>query len=130
LNLANGDMVGHTGHLEATRLAVEAVDLCVGRLRAAVARAQGCLLVTADHGNADQMWQRDKKGNVLHDPRGPVPRTSHSLNPVPAWLFDAAGQRRLRAEATGSIARVGATVLELCGVQPGPDALPSLLDPA
>ncbi len=127
LNLANGDMVGHTGVLEATRIAVEAVDLQVGRLERAVRKADGILLVTADHGNADQMYMRDKKGHVQHDEGGaPMPRTSHSLNRVPFVLYDPRGELGLVGGEHG-LAAIAATVLELCGVAPPEDYVPSLI---
>jgi 2,3-bisphosphoglycerate-independent phosphoglycerate mutase len=130
LNLANGDMVGHTGDLEAARIAVEAVDLQVGRLVDAVTKADGILLVTADHGNADQMYMRDKKGHVTHDESGkPMPRTSHSLNLVPFILVDPRGLLRLK-EGVHGLAAVAPTVLELCGLTPPADYVPSLLAPA
>ncbi|MBA2320962.1 MAG: phosphoglycerate mutase (2,3-diphosphoglycerate-independent), partial [Deltaproteobacteria bacterium] len=132
LNYANGDMVGHTGDLAATVLAVEAVDLQVGRLIAAVRQAEGVLLVTADHGNADEMWMKDKNGKVVVNAGGsPVPKTSHTLNPVPFWAYDPTGRLALRA-AVGrqGIAAVGTTILELCGVAAPADYVPGLLEPA
>jgi len=127
INYPNGDMVGHTGDLHATRIAVSAVDLCLGRLWRAVRRAGGVLLVTADHGNADEMLQY-KGDKLLTDTEGrPLIRTSHSLNPVPFLVLDPADRLAVRADASGaSIARIGATVLELCGVTPPPDYLPGL----
>ncbi len=117
LNYANGDMVGHTGHLEATRVAVEAVDLQLARLLKGVQAAGGVLIVTADHGNADEMWQHDKRGGVLRDAAGePLPRTSHSLAPVPFVLVDPLG-RRVRGDLDEpGIASVGSTLLQLLGV--------------
>jgi 2,3-bisphosphoglycerate-independent phosphoglycerate mutase len=127
LNLANGDMVGHTGNLEATRVAVEAVDLQVARLEAAVLRAGGVLMVTADHGNADEMAQR--KGDVvLRDAAGnAMPRTSHTLNPVPFILVDPRHSTALAEVPEAGIASVGATILALCGLTPPDDYLPSLV---
>jgi 2,3-bisphosphoglycerate-independent phosphoglycerate mutase len=129
LNFPNGDMVGHTGALEPTRIAVEAVDLQIGRLWEAVKKADGILLVTADHGNADQKWMRDTKtGEVQRDPQGvPVPRPSHSLNPVPFVVCDPRGELRLKDVAHPGLAHVGSTVLVLCGVEPLPDQVPSLV---
>jgi len=128
LNYANGDMVGHTGDLDAVRIAVEAVDLQVGRLERAVSNADGILLVTADHGNADEMWMR-KGGKVKCDDEGrPLPRTSHSLNPVPFILFDPRGLFGLREPERPGIANIGATLLELCGLQPPADYLTGLVD--
>jgi len=127
LNLANGDMVGHTGELEATRIALEAVDLQVARLERAVRKADGVLLVTADHGNADQMYMRDKKGRVRHEADGaPMPRTSHSLNLVPFTLVDPRGELAL-VDGEHGLAAIAATVLELCGVTPPDDYVPSLV---
>ena len=74
VNYANGDMVGHTGAFDATVLAVEAVDLQLARLREGGRGAQGILVVTADHGNADEMFQRDKKGKVMRDEARPAGR--------------------------------------------------------
>lgn len=127
LNYANGDMVGHTGDLHATRVAVAAVDLAVGRLWSAVREVGGVLLVTADHGNADEMVQR-KGDKVLTDAAGrPLPRTSHTLNPVPFLVLDAKRRYRLRADTTGSIARVGTTVVEMLGLPTPEGWMPGLV---
>ncbi|MDP7288192.1 MAG: 2,3-bisphosphoglycerate-independent phosphoglycerate mutase, partial [Phycisphaerae bacterium] len=78
INYANGDMVGHTGVLSAAIKAIETVDECTGRVVDAALSCGGTVLITADHGNADDMLQKD----------GITPRTSHSLNPVPFILVD------------------------------------------
>ena len=128
VNYANGDMVGHTGLYEPARLAVECVDLCVGRLLVAVRRLGGVLVVTADHGNADQMIDIDKDGTAK-------PRTSHSLNPVPFVIADDrehGGGPPLRLDIgpePASLGNVAATCLELLGFTPPADYLPSLLLP-
>ncbi len=117
LNFANGDMVGHTGNLTSTIMAIEAVDLQVGRLAEATARAGGILLVTADHGNADEMFMHGKGGTVQRDANGaPLPKTSHTLNPVPFLSYDASNRLELADVQGASIASVGTTVLELCGL--------------
>jgi 2,3-bisphosphoglycerate-independent phosphoglycerate mutase len=127
LNLANGDMVGHTGNLPATVAAVACVDACVGQLAEACAEAGAVLLVTADHGNADQMVELDKHGVAVLLDGKPKPRTSHSLNPVPFVLVDAAGRWALADVPDAGIANIGATLLVLAGLTP-PDAyLPSLV---
>jgi 2,3-bisphosphoglycerate-independent phosphoglycerate mutase len=133
VNYANGDMVGHTGQFEATVIAVEAVDLQLERLRRVVEELQGILVVTADHGNADEMFQRDKHGRVQRDPGTgrPVVKTSHTLNAVPFLIHDPARGDHYeidpdRARAAG-IANVTATVLELLGFVPPADLEPSLL---
>jgi 2,3-bisphosphoglycerate-independent phosphoglycerate mutase len=129
LNYANGDMVGHTGDLEATRIAVEVVDRQVRRLEQAVREADGILLVTADHGNADEMYIRGKDGSVKRGGDGrPQPRTSHSTNPVPLVLVDPRGELRLHEDSERpGIAQLGATVLELCGLAAPEDYLPGLV---
>ena len=119
LNYANGDMVGHTGDLEATRIALEVVDRCVARLEEAVNAADGILLVTADHGNADEMYLR-KKGTVLeHDDGSPLPKTSHTLNEVPFIVVDPQGKLRIAHpdDDNAGLANIGTTILELCGLQ-------------
>jgi len=133
VNYANGDMVGHTGVFDATVIAVETVDLQLARLCKVVEELQGILVVTADHGNADEMYQRDKTGKVQRDKKSgtPVAKTSHTLNAVPFLIHDPARGDRYeidpaRAE-TGGIANVTATCLELLGLTPPDDLEPSLL---
>jgi 2,3-bisphosphoglycerate-independent phosphoglycerate mutase len=90
INYANGDMVGHTGVREAAILAVQAVDLSLGRILAAMEKLRGITLVTADHGNADEMyeWDKKKKDFVRDDAGKPAPKTAHTLNPVPFTIVD------------------------------------------
>jgi 2,3-bisphosphoglycerate-independent phosphoglycerate mutase len=132
VNYANGDMVGHTGSFDATVIAVETVDLELARLAKAVADLQGILVVTADHGNADEMFQRDKKGRVQRDKAGqPVVKTSHTLNPVPFLIDDPMRGDRYELDperlARGGIANVTATCIELLGFLPPDDLESSLL---
>ncbi len=110
VNYANTDMVGHTGILDAATQAVETVDACLGRVEQAVRARGGAMLITADHGNAEQMY----------DPETHGPHTAHTLNPVPAVLVGApAGVTRL---APGVLADVAPTLLELMGL-PQPRAM-------
>ena len=90
INFANGDMVGHTGDRRAAIVAVEAVDLCLARLREAVRAARGTLIVTADHGNADEMYEWDGKRQAFQrDAEGrPRAKTAHTLNPVVFCIDD------------------------------------------
>ncbi|HTL36449.1 MAG TPA: 2,3-bisphosphoglycerate-independent phosphoglycerate mutase, partial [Kofleriaceae bacterium] len=131
VNYANGDMVGHTGSFDATVVAVETVDLQLARLVKTIEDMQGILVVTADHGNADEMFQRDKHGKVQRDKQGqPVAKTSHTLNPVPFLIYDSMRGDRYdidpdRAKTAG-IANVTATCLELLGYE-APDDLESSL---
>ena len=114
----------------AARGRVEAVDLQLGRLIPSVAKLGGALLVTADHGNADEMLELDPKtGEALRDASGaPRPRTSHSLNPVPFHLYAPSVELRLRTDlAAPGLANVAATVLHLMGWSAPSDYAPSLL---
>ncbi len=87
-NYANGDMVGHTGNFEAAVTAIQALDLQLARLIPVILAANGVVMVTADHGNADEMYELDKKGNVKRDQNGNTKaKTSHTLNPVPFILI-------------------------------------------
>ena len=133
VNYANGDMVGHTGSFDATVIAVETVDLQLARLARAIEELQGILVVTADHGNADEMFQRDKAGRVVRDKKTgqPVAKTSHTLNPVPFLIHDPGRGDRYdidpKKAATAGIANVTSTCLELLGYVPPDDLEPSLL---
>lgn len=104
LNFANPDMVGHTGKLDAAIQAMEAVDSCTGRAIEAVHKAGGRLLITADHGNCEQML--DDKG---------TPHTAHTSNPVRIYLSDP--DRTDAPLRPGRLADVAPTLLELMGVE-------------
>jgi 2,3-bisphosphoglycerate-independent phosphoglycerate mutase len=108
LNFANADMVGHTGVLHATIQALEVVDACVGRIVDRVRALGGTTLITADHGNAEQMI--DANGEPL---------TAHTTNPVDFILVDD-GRRSARLR-DGIFADVAPTLLELMGLQPAPE---------
>jgi 2,3-bisphosphoglycerate-independent phosphoglycerate mutase len=115
VNFANPDMVGHTGVIPAAVRAVEIVDTCLGRIVDAVAALGGVCLVTADHGNAEQMLADD----------GLRPHTAHTTNPVPLVLtLEGASLRD-----GGGLRDLAPTVLDLLGV-PAPEAMTgsSLLD--
>jgi 2,3-bisphosphoglycerate-independent phosphoglycerate mutase len=118
INFANGDMVGHTGVFDAARLAVESVDLQIGRLLPVIRELGGIALITADHGNADEMYEVDKKGAVKMENGRPKPKTSHTLNPVPAIVYDPGFQGEYSLDASLSkpgLANVAATCLNLMG---------------
>ena len=109
-NFPNGDMVGHTGNLDATEIAVESVDLELARIKKVVDE-EGCILiVTADHGNSDQMLEKNKKGGVSV-------RTAHSLNPVPFIIYDKDARHEMKEGAFG-LANVAPTVAGLLGIKP------------
>jgi 2,3-bisphosphoglycerate-independent phosphoglycerate mutase len=104
VNFANGDMVGHTGILEAAVEAAQAVDACLGRLEAAVVEAGGVMLITADHGNAE----------CMRDAGTGEPHTAHTMDDVPAVLVNAPA--RISALEAGCLADVAPTMLSLMGL--------------
>ena len=108
MNLANCDMVGHTGVFEAAVAAVEAVDSCVGKIADAIINAGGRLIITADHGNADEML--DAEGNIV---------TAHSTNPVPVILIN--GPKNEAGEligiGSGALCDLAPTLLELAELE-------------
>jgi 2,3-bisphosphoglycerate-independent phosphoglycerate mutase len=134
LNFANGDMVGHTGDLAATIAAVEAVDTAIGRLVEPVLSRNGALVITADHGNADDMAEWDKKTKSLkRDEKGQlVPKTAHSLNPVVFHVVLPPPQRSRFALAKvdePGLGNIAATLATLLGFAPAEHFLPSLVRP-
>ena len=104
-NLANGDMVGHTGVVEAAVAACEVVDQCVGRMVEAVEARKGRMLIIADHGNCE----------VMLTPEG-HPQTAHTTNPVPCILLEPDGA--VKAVADGRLSDVAPTLLALWGIDP------------
>jgi 2,3-bisphosphoglycerate-independent phosphoglycerate mutase len=121
VNYPNGDMVGHTGVFDAVHVAMEAVDLALARLSAAVEKAGGVLVVSADHGNSDDMYEHAKDGSVKLGADGkPKARTAHSLNPVPAvvWAPAAGAAVKPAAKLEGlGISSLAATCLNLLGYE-------------
>jgi len=121
LNFANGDMVGHTGVMEAAIMAIETVDRCVGRLLEEVERLNGIAVVTADHGNADQMFTM--KNGIK------TPKTAHTLNPVPFIIHDPGygGEYRMADVDSPGLSNIAATLLNLLGYAKPGDYDPSLI---
>ncbi|MCL1786165.1 MAG: 2,3-bisphosphoglycerate-independent phosphoglycerate mutase [Alphaproteobacteria bacterium] len=103
LNYANGDEVGHTGNIPATVKALETLDACLVRLVPAVTELGGAILITADHGNAEQMW--DEKSNAA--------RTAHTLNKVPLIV---AGLPPVALAKGGGLADIAPTILKILGI--------------
>ena len=130
LNFPNGDMVGHTGDMAAVEVAMGALDLCLGRIRTAVEAAGAVLVISADHGNADDMIEHDKKGNVKLDADGvPCRKTSHSLNPVPCIVYDPESHGEYAPELREGlgISSLAATCIGLLGYEPPADYDPAVL---
>ncbi len=122
INLANGDMVGHTGDFAATVKAVETVDLCVGKLIEEVNRLNGITLVLADHGNAEQMLMGHDNKTV---------KTSHTLNLVPFAIIDGqySNEYKMRRDiGTPGLVNIASTVFNLLGYEAPADYEPSLLE--
>lgn len=121
LNLANGDMVGHTGDLDAAIEAMQVVDECVAKLMKVIQAHDGVLIYTADHGNADIMYT--EKNGVRS------PKTSHTLSPVPLAIFDPNydGEYTLTPPVDAGLTHIAATALNLLGYQAPDDYQPSLI---
>ncbi len=120
-NFPNGDMVGHTGNYEATVISVEALDLCLARILAEVDKVGGVALITADHGNADEMYELDKK---TKEPKAGKDgtfkaKTSHTLNPVPCIIYDNKFSDLYEVKTDGSygLSNVAATLVNLMGYE-------------
>ena len=107
-NFPNGDMVGHTGSMQATIIGVEAVDIGLARLMKVCDEYGGTMLVTADHGNADEMLEKNKKGDVQV-------RTAHSLNPVPFIIYDKDVKYTIK-EGNYGLSNVAPTVVKMFGL--------------
>jgi len=119
VNFPNGDMVGHTGVFLAARIAVETVDLCLKRILAAVDELGGMAIITADHGNADEMFELDKNGKPKLDENGVIKaKTSHTLSKVPFILYDNVnnGKYTLKNGNFG-LANIAATVANFLGFE-------------
>ncbi|MDA7971522.1 MAG: 2,3-bisphosphoglycerate-independent phosphoglycerate mutase [Gammaproteobacteria bacterium] len=121
INFANGDMVGHSGDIGATVRALEVVDNCVARLLEETASCGGVAVVTADHGNADEMFVEKNGKRVV--------RTAHSLNPVLFAISDAARDNSYQMANVDEpgLANVAATLFNLLGYRAPPDYMPSLI---
>jgi len=114
VNYANADIVGHTGNENATIRAAEVIDECLGKLIPAILMAGGCLLITADHGNAEEL-----KNNLTGETN-----TEHSINPVPFWFITAENHKNVppiadpeEIKVAGLLSDVAPTVLELLNLQ-------------
>ncbi len=121
VNYANGDMVGHTGCFQSAVIAIETLDIALCRLLPTIDAANGVAIITADHGNADEMYEVDKKtGQPLSDGAGGFKaKTSHTLNPVPCILYDnqTGGALRLKTDKKFGLSALAATTVNLLGYE-------------
>ena len=109
INYAGGDMVGHFGELEPTIAAMEAIDIQLSRLAKKVDELGGMMIITADHGNAEEVF----------DPITKKPKTSHTLNPVPCWFYDnTENQKKYQPQqlADAGLSNVAPTIAKLFGI--------------
>jgi 2,3-bisphosphoglycerate-independent phosphoglycerate mutase len=104
-NFANADMVGHTGQFDATVTAVETLDACLTHIVTAARAVDGTVIITADHGNAEQMWDAERNG----------PHTAHTTNPVPV-LFIGPDVTARMSLSDGSLRDVAPTMLAVLGI--------------
>ena len=119
-NFPNGDMVGHTGNFLATVVSLEALDLQLARLLPVIDEMKGVAIITADHGNSDEMYETDKKGNIKTNKDGSYQaKTSHTLNAVPCIIYDnfyADTYQVVESDEYG-LANVAATTVNLLGYE-------------
>ncbi len=121
VNFPNGDMVGHTGSFLATECSMEALDLQLARLLKVIDEMHGAAIITADHGNADEMYEMDKKTKApkMNKDGTTVAKTSHTLNPVPCIIYDNFTSDRYTVKLDGSygLSNVAATTVNLLGYE-------------
>ena len=121
VNFPNGDMVGHTGNFVATQCSMEALDLQLARILKVVDKLHGVAIITADHGNADEMYELDKQGNLkLSKDGAPKSKTSHTLNRVPCIIYDNFNTDAYTVKADAGefgLSNVAATTVNLLGYE-------------
>jgi 2,3-bisphosphoglycerate-independent phosphoglycerate mutase len=131
VNYANGDMVGHTGIYVAALTAVQTLDICLSRLLPVIDELEGMAIVTADHGNADEMYELDKKT------KQPIPvgdgfkaKTAHTLNPVPCIFYDnhAQGAYRIAEGREYGLSNLATTIAGLLGFSPADGWDPGIIE--
>ncbi|MGE0174399.1 MAG: 2,3-bisphosphoglycerate-independent phosphoglycerate mutase [Oligoflexales bacterium] len=119
INFANGDMVGHTGNYAAAIVGVATLDLMIGKIRKACDATGTILVITADHGNCEEMYENDDPGK---------PKTSHTLNPVPFIVYDPKGKGGYSlSQEKGGLGNIASTMIDLLGLPRKPEYLPSLI---
>ncbi len=136
INFANGDMVGHSGDLEAAIIAVATVDASLGRLIKACKETKTILMVTADHGNCDEMFDAQEKDfpdweSLSLFTKRPTPKTSHTLSEVPLYIYDPLSHlnsRSWRKSDDRTLGHMANTMLDAMGLPINPIYYPSLLE--
>lgn len=121
-NYPNGDMVGHTGIYAAAQIAVEMVDLCLARVLEVAKKENVYVIITADHGNADEMYEKAKEGKM------PKAKTSHTLNPVPFIIFDPEKSKIRMKDGRFGLANVAGTVAKLLELEAPEMWEPSIIE--
>ncbi len=121
INFPNGDMVGHTGNYDKTKSAIEAVDINLGKIMKAVDEVNGILIVTADHGNAEEMYQQNDKSKK-------IPKTSHTINPVPFILYGKNIDNFKIKDGNFGLANMASTITTLFDIEKNPVWLESIID--
>ena len=121
-NYPNGDMVGHTGVFAAAQIAVEMVDLSLARVLEVAKKENVYVIITADHGNADEMYEKAKAGQM------PKPKTSHTLNPVPFIIFDPEKSKIKIKDGNFGLANVAGTVAKLLELEAPEMWEPSIIE--
>ncbi len=128
-NFPNGDMVGHTGNYAATQCSMEALDLQLARILKVVDELHGAAIITADHGNADEMYELDKKTQLpkVGKDGSFKAKTSHTLNPVPLIIYDnfTSSEYTLKKDGGLGLSSIAATVVNLLGYE-----APDMWDPS
>ncbi|MBR5937093.1 MAG: 2,3-bisphosphoglycerate-independent phosphoglycerate mutase [Clostridiales bacterium] len=121
VNFPNGDMVGHTGVFESAVIGVESVDIALKRILPAIDAVGGMAIITADHGNAEEMFELAKDGSPKADKDGRIKaKTSHTLNPVPCIFYDNTenkGKYEVVDSDSYGLANIAATIADLLGVE-------------
>ncbi len=134
VNFPNGDMVGHTGNFLATECSMEALDLQLARILKVVDELEGAAIITADHGNADEMYELDKKTGApkVGKDGSMKAKTSHTLNPVPCIIYDNFTADRYVVKAQDpafGLSNVAATTAVLLGLEPAAEWDTALIEP-
>ena len=131
-NYVYGDMLGHIGNVSVATMAIEALDLQFARLLPVIDAMGGVALITADHGNVDEMYELDKKTKqpAQNKDGSFKAKTAHTLNPVPLILYDnvSGGKLGLKQNESAGLANLAATVANLVGLEKHADWNESLLD--